>query len=305
MRASAAGAAALVAALLAGCTPDARPTPQPTVAPSVSTAPQPSPSAAKGVQVEKGIAYSAPDGTELLLDAYLPGDVPAGSGVPAVVVVHGGGFTGGARDALDAAPVAAVLAEAGIAAFPVDYRLLPAPFPAALTDVQAAVRWLREPEQVERFAIDAGRIGLFGGSAGAILAAEAGTAGSGPQDADARVRAVVALSGLYDSDPALAASAGPERDTALAYLGCADLSDCAAADDASPLAAVDPTDPPFLVAHSADERLPVGSAERFAAALQAAGIPAILEIRPGDAHSIALLDVALARRILAFYQEFL
>ena len=49
--------------------------------------------------------------------------------------------------------------------------------------------------------IDPARIGAFGGSAGAILVAEAGTAGTGPLDQGSRLKAVVELSGIMDFAP--------------------------------------------------------------------------------------------------------
>jgi acetyl esterase/lipase len=53
------------------------------------------------------------------------------------------------------APVGRKLAAAGVAVFSVNYRF--APFPAALVDVSAAVRWLRA--RAARFGIDPSRIG--------------------------------------------------------------------------------------------------------------------------------------------------
>lgn len=292
----------LAVALLAGCAPSPAPPP----APPRATSPVPTPAPRPGIQVEEGIAYTAPAGQELLLDAYLPGSPTGTDGpVPAVVVVHGGGFSGGSRAGPDAGPVAAALASAGIAAFSVDYRLLPATYPAAVQDVQAAVAWLRSPEQTARFGIDPRRIGLFGGSAGAILVAQAATAGEGPAGTGARVSAVVAMSGLYDADPALPDAAGDQLSVALDYLGCADLADCPAVAKASPLAAVDASDPPFFLSHAVEESLPVASAERFAAGLQAAGVAVELRVLPGAGHSVALLDRELAAEILAFYHAFL
>ncbi len=285
---------------LAGCTAAADAGPE-TREPAPAVSPSPSDPAKSGIR-QTGIVYRTVDGTDLALDAYLPAE-PIADPVPAIVVVHGGGFTSGSRDGLDAAPLASVLAQAGYAAFSIDYRLLPEhPYPAALEDLQAAIRWLREPEQVASFGIDPARIGAFGGSAGAILVAEAGTAGEGPLDEGARLGAVVALSGIMDfTEGALTPDLGAaDRRTGLAYLDCTDPSACPVGVEASPLAAADPTDPPFYLAHSVDEELPEQSAVALAEALRAAGGTAELELRPGSAHSVLMLDTAMSERILAF-----
>lgn len=309
---AAARATAILAAVLAlaGCASGPASSAQ---APSGQPAPSapagtPSPSASpEEVSVQRDLVYETVAGESLALDAYLPAH-PLATPTPAIVVVHGGSFTSGDKSGLDAAPLAAVLAQAGYAAFSIDYRLLPEhPFPAALEDLQAAVTWLRQPAQVARFSIDPARIGAFGGSAGAILVAEAGTAGEGPLDEGSRLKAVVELSGILDLTPTglppdLAAA---DRRLGLAYLDCTDPDDCPAATAASPLANVDPTDPPFYLGHSVDEELPEQSAIAFADALTAAGIPNQLDLRPGSAHSVLMLDSAMSERILAFFAQHL
>jgi acetyl esterase/lipase len=251
---------------------------------------------------DPGVPYRTIEGKVLSLDAYLPAR-PIATPTPAVIVVHGGSFTGGNKREVDAAPMSSMLADAGYAAFSIVYRLLPDnPYPAALADVQAAIRWLREPAQVARFGIDPARIGALGGSAGAILVSEAGTAGSGPQDEGARLRAVVEFSGIMDFTdqgltPGVAAS---DRTRGLAYLACSDPAACPLARDASALFSVDPTDPAFFLVHSLDEDLPEQSTVALADALKAAGVPVQLELRPGSEHSLAILDASMGNRIVQF-----
>jgi acetyl esterase len=303
LRRSGALAALAVTVLLAACTavPNG-PAPAPSSA-GASLAPTPAASPRAPVTVERDLVYETVDGQQLALDAYLPGN-PIATPVPAIVVVHGGSFTEGSKSGLDAAPFASALTQAGYATFSIDYRLLPVShYPDALDDLQAAIAWLREPAQVHRFGIDPGRIGAFGGSAGAILVAEAGTTGEGPRDAGSRLGAVVALSGVMDfTEAGLTPDLGSsDRRLGLAYLGCTDPADCPAAREASPLRNVDPSDPPFFLAHSLDEELPEQSTVALADALRAAGVPVELELRPGSAHSVLMLDTALSSRILAFY----
>src|SRR3954447_11420013 len=239
-RRRAAAAALAVVLALAGCASStASPAPSSTAAPSAAATAPP------GTTMRTGLVYRTVDGDGLALDAYLPKH-PVSRPMPAIVVVHGGSFSGGRRYSPDALRMVSLVAQAGYAAFSIDYRLLPKhPYPDALEDLQAAIRWLRAPEQAAAFGIDPARIGAFGGSAGAILVAEAGAAGEGPLDEGARLGAVVALSGIMDFTaealtPDLDAA---DRRTGLAYLDCTDPSACPVGREASPLFAVDPSDP--------------------------------------------------------------
>jgi acetyl esterase len=51
--------------------------------------------------------------------------------------------------------------------------------------------------------------------------------------------------------------------------------------------------------------VPLGQSQRFAASLQAAGIPVELAIVPGSEHSIGVLDEALRARVAAFLHSHL
>jgi acetyl esterase/lipase len=120
---------------------------------------------AEGVVFEKGIEYSNPDGQHLQLNMARPktGDGP----FPAVICIHGGGFRAGTRDGYDG--LCQRLAQKGFVAVTVTYRLAPKyPFPAAVHDVKAAVRWVRA--NAAKYQVDPDRIGVTGGSAGGHLA---------------------------------------------------------------------------------------------------------------------------------------
>src|SRR5690606_23633715 len=117
------------------------------------------------VPVVGDLVYATVDGQPLLLDACLPPDFdPASeSSRAAIVVVHGGSWARGSKNDVAWRAVCQWLAKSGYPTFNVDYRLAPAhPYPAAIDDVAAAVAWLREPAQQERFGIDPARIGAFG-----------------------------------------------------------------------------------------------------------------------------------------------
>ncbi|HTE58950.1 MAG TPA: alpha/beta hydrolase, partial [Solirubrobacteraceae bacterium] len=168
-----------------------------------------------------------------------------------------------------------------------------------IDDVQTAVAWLRQDEQVTRFDIDPDRIGAFGGSAGGNLVALLGTRGSGDLTRGSRVAAVAELSGPAELT-GLAAS-DDFIPVQLAYLGCATEADCPAAVAASPFYSIDATDPPFFVGHSTVEMIPLAQSEIFVAGLRAAGVATEFVTVEGALHSIAMLDADLKSRIIDFF----
>jgi acetyl esterase/lipase len=153
------------------------------------------------VTVESAVVYGqgqvgapAPGAKNLLLDVYRPvGAEATGERSPAVLIIHGGGFIGGSRTQGELVTIARAMAARGFVAVSIDYRLVPdRPVPstrvasllvpatsgssggdvaqgtaavAAIDDALTAVDWLRA--NASRYNIDAGRIGLLGGSAGA------------------------------------------------------------------------------------------------------------------------------------------
>jgi acetyl esterase/lipase len=91
------------------------------------------------VIVERGIDYTSIPHGKLALDVVRP---KAAGKYPGIVLIHGGGFSGGQRDSY--LPMAVRLAQNGYVAAAVSYRLTPMfQFPLPLHDVKAAVRFLR------------------------------------------------------------------------------------------------------------------------------------------------------------------
>jgi acetyl esterase/lipase len=64
---------------------------------------------------------------------------------------------------------------------------------------------------------------------------------------------------------------------------------------------VDATDPPFFIAHSTDELIPLSQSIDFAARLRAAHVPVTLQTEPGDLHSISMLTDTLRAQIVDFF----
>jgi acetyl esterase/lipase len=132
------------------------------------------PTAAQADEVtfEAGIEFAKPGGESLALDLARP--KASGGKIPAILCIHGGGFRAGKREGWDAR--CKLLAEHGYVAATATYRLAPKfPFPAAVEDVKAAVRWLRA--NADKYGIDPEKIGVVGDSAGGHLAQFLGVTG--------------------------------------------------------------------------------------------------------------------------------
>jgi acetyl esterase/lipase len=95
-----------------------------------------------------------------------PGD---GEAAPLLVYYHGGGFTYGDLETHDSV-CRLLCAHAGVHVLAIDYRLAPEhPFPAAVEDARAALRWA--VEHAEELGADTALVGIGGDSAGGNLAA--------------------------------------------------------------------------------------------------------------------------------------
>ena len=132
---------------------------------------------AGGVVGFADLTYSVlPGFRPLRLDLYQPPGAPGSH--PLVVFIHGGGWMSGHTrhsGAFEDWPgVLASLAAKGYVVASLEYRLSgEAPFPAAIQDVKAAIRWLRA--RAPQYGIDRQRAIVWGGSAGGQLAALAAT----------------------------------------------------------------------------------------------------------------------------------
>lgn len=218
------------------------------------------------------LEYAIVGGKSLRLDAYLPnGRGPS----PAIVLLHGGGFTGGAKGGYTG-ELARYLANHGYAAFDIDYRLLGDLGPGAT--LQKAMEAAREDldravEHVvvnsKNYAIDTDRLAVGGGSAGAITAL---LATYGEVRSKRRPKAVVSLwGGMY----------GQEK-------------------------AIKPGDPPALLVHgTADRTVPFSHSESIATAARKAEVDLVLVRIENGGHTLPLRMRYQGRTILESVKEFL
>jgi len=264
---------------------------------------------AKEIAPEMDVPYGEVAGMKLLLDIFKP----ATEGIhPAVVLIHGGGWTGG--DKKDMHELARGASRLGYVAFSVGYRLSREDgnhWPAQLDDVQRAVRWIRA--NATKYQIDPQRIGAIGASAGGHLVAFLGTIdtrdNSDPELASysSRVSCVVDMAGPTDLTDNFTPKVklGPyTNDLVRRLLGGkpAELPD--AARDASPLFRVDAKSAPFLIFQGKkDELVPPDHAERLDAALRAAGVESKLIVFPEAGHGFSKKEDG--ERFIAETTEFL
>jgi acetyl esterase/lipase len=295
--------AILAATLLVGAaSPQSKP---PSTAPSPTTD-----------TFQPNVVYGSVNGTELHLDVYEPPDRENDRGNdrgnqlrPAVLLVHGGGWM--AFDKSTMHSMGEFLSRSGFVAFAVDYRLFNGKqnlWPAQLDDVQRAVRWVRA--NASQYGVDPDRIGAFGHSAGAQLAALLGmedTRGnSDPALAkySSKVQAVVEVSGPTD----FTTNHDPDGDAFLtAFLGGDYTKHPELWREASPVFHVAKNNAPFLIMHGTqDEDVPIAQAQELYDKLKEAKVPASF-VKVDDVHTFRTPEARreLAVKSLEFFNRYL
>jgi len=202
------------------------------------------------------------------------------------------------------------LARAGFVAFSVDYRLLQGDqnrWPARLDDVQRAVRWVRA--HASQYGVNPERIGAFGHSAGAQLAALLGMEdtrdNSDPALArySSKVQAVVDVSGPTDFTRDHDSESGFLTD----FLGSSYSNDPEVWHGASPVFHVSKDDAPFLIVHGTeDQAVPISQAQELYEKLHSAGVP-VAFVKVNDVHTFQTPEARrqLAFETLAFFNRYL
>ncbi len=122
-----------------------------------------------GVAVADHVAPGPAGAPDVLVRVYSPDGSAAAGGRPALLDIHGGGFTNGSVD-MDHGFCVSAARRLGIVVATVEYRLAPEhPFPAGVEDCYAALCWLHGA--ADRLDIDVTRVGVGGQSAGGGLSA--------------------------------------------------------------------------------------------------------------------------------------
>lgn len=244
-----------------------------------------------GVRIEWDMVYLDSHRSEKA-DLYFPADADPGVRLPAVVVMHGGGFNDGDKARSREHNLCTNLALNGYVAMSINYKLWnpgardKATWPQSLHDAKTAVRWLRV--NAGPLGVDPDRIGAFGCSAGGNLAAMLAT--TGPAD------------GLDPAGPWPRSSARVA--CAVDFYGAVKLMDYhdmkmfaktrAEAPElyerASPVTHVSAGDAPLLIVHGTkDDTVPLAQSEALAAACRKAGVEHELVVVEGAPHTFHLM----------------
>lgn len=172
--------------------------------PAETLAAPPYTAAPEGVTIERDVTFLAPDRAEKL-DLYLPATRSAGTRSPAVVIIHGGGWSGGSKSAGREFNIGTTLAKAGYVCASIEYRLEKTNrWPTNIWDCKNAVRFLRK--NATKYGVDTEHVGVIGGSAGGHLALMVGVT-SGVKELEPpapypgisdKVQAVVDMYGIAD-----------------------------------------------------------------------------------------------------------
>lgn len=108
---------------------------------------------------------------EFDIRVFTPVGTPPAGGWPLLIWLHGGGFVGGNLDS-DNDICSLACRDVGCVVANVDYRLAPEhPFPAAVEDVEAVLRWTQTDTCAATLGVNSSKIAIGGASAGANLAA--------------------------------------------------------------------------------------------------------------------------------------
>ncbi len=261
------------------------------------------------VDVLHDVAYLDSGRVEHRLDVYRPRRASS-ERVPVVLYIHGGGFRILSKDTHWVMGLA--FARRGYLVFNIGYRLAPEhPFPAAVSDSCAALRWVHE--NAARWGGDVDRLALAGESAGGnlVTALSLATSYTRPEpfarrlfESGVRPRAVMPACGILqvsDCDrfrrrwPKLGTFVQDRlNEVSRAYLRGVDTVPPGALDLADPLVALergarpDRPLPPFLVTCGTKDPL-IDDAQRLAIALGRLGVEHETRYYPGEMHAFHAL----------------
>jgi len=260
------------------------------------------------ISIDQNVVYASINGADLHLDVYHPAQISP-SPRAAVMLIHGGSWMNFDKSTMRG--IGQFLARYGFVAFAIDYRLFHDSqnrWPAQLDDAQRAVRWVRA--NAAKYNINPARIGAFGHSAGAQIAALLGMQdtrdNSDPTLASysSKVQAVVDVSGPTD----FTKDHDPDGVAFLAsFLGSPYSKNPQLWRDASPVFNVSSNNAPFLIVHGTqDQDVSIDQARRLFEKLQSVGVPASF-VKLNDVHTFQTSEARrqLAIESLAFFTRYL
>lgn len=255
-----------------------------------SSRPTESKTKASSVRVLKNLVMISHESGDVLADVYLPKrEQPA----PMVMMIHGGGWLSG--DKWNLSDHSRQLAEAGFVAVSINYRLAPKhPYPSALEDCQASMKWLEE--HAAEWNGDLERLGIWGYSAGAQLAAMLATQ---PPPAVRPIRCCV-LGGMPSDLTTI-----PEQSSVLRpVFGATRAENPQIYHDASPLFFLHPKVPPCFLFHGENDMLVSPDlSDQFHQRLQELNVPSQLMKIQGQGHLVTFFHPEARKAAIAFLTE--
>jgi acetyl esterase/lipase len=221
----------------------------------------------------KQIVYKTVGETELKLHIFTPEGHQVSDNRPAIVFFFGGGWTRGTPEQFY--PHCRYLASRGMVAISAEYRVesVHGTSPReCVQDGKSAIRWIRE--NAKKLGIDPTRIAAGGGSAGAHVAAAAGSVrGFEEEDQNlsisSRPEALVLFNPVYDNSPK-----GYGHSRVEAYWR-----------EFSPMHNINQNTPPTIVfLGTEDELIPVETAKEYQRRMQEKGVRSDLHLYEGQPH---------------------
>jgi len=253
------------------------------------------------IEAHPDLTYARYGGRELQLDLFRPKDFE--KPLPAIVCIHGGGWSKGSR--VNHAHIAKALAARGYVTVSISYRLSGEQgFPAQIEDAKAAVRWLRA--NATKWGIGPDAIGATGLSAGGHLAALLATSGGveslegsgGNATFSSTIQAAAPMGAQTDFMSERNRKISSEKKIWQQFLGGSQEEVPQTYKQASPRFHIDSGDPPTLfVTGEFDD--PSTHAEAIRRDHQSLGIPTGLFVIPGAPHAFLtrqkFFDIAVDR----------
>ncbi len=267
----------------------------------------------------KNLAY-ANESQYHFLDLYVPYTDTFEHSFPLIIWIHGC-FDCGTKSNPSIVHILKEYAMQGFVVASVDYRLLnEAKWPDQVYDVKASARWLKA--KAKNYQIDTSSIGVFGASAGGVLASLLGVASHDNYFSDnlgeytsytSDVDVVISMSGIYDysmmyNDCMVQTNFNTEIcDSVYAGIenlfGCSSARNCSAIEKLSSATSYVHGDlPEFMLLHSSREGIPLVQAQRFHDMLENAGKDVPFLIKEGGFHGSKLFEFYKSD-IIAYFIE--
>src|SRR5919198_2960264 len=256
-------------------------------------------------RIVPNVTYLTASNWDAKLDLYVTRtpDKP----LPTLIFIHGGGWTGGTKEARDLAILPYL--DMGMNVVNVEYRLARvAQAPAAVEDCRCALRWVIQ--HAKEYGVDVSKIVVAGDSAGGhlslttgMLPASAGLDRECPGPDNLKVAAIVNWYGISDVNELLD---GPNMKAyAVQWLRSAPHPG-QIAKRVSPLTYVRAGIPPVLTIHGdADPTVPYTQSVRLHKALSDAGVANELMTIPGGKHGFDCCTLTQRTSAYTKIREFL